>query len=67
MNFLSDDEDVPSDSGSSNSVHRLTVNESFAKAFAYKKEREELAKCKFRSFLCHNRLRWFDSLVFFLR
>lgn len=47
MNFLSDDEDVPSDSGSSTSVHQLTVNESFSKAFAYKKEREELAKCNF--------------------
>ena len=26
--------------------HQLTVNEHYARAFAYKKEREELAKCE---------------------
>lgn len=30
------------------SVHDLTINEHYAKAFEYRKEREELAKCK-----CH--------------
>ncbi|KAF8891880.1 KRI1-like family C-terminal-domain-containing protein [Infundibulicybe gibba] len=36
-----------SDSESENgSVHRLTINEHYAKAFEYKKEREELAKLK---------------------
>jgi protein KRI1 len=27
------------------SVHHLTINEHYAKAFEYKKEREELQKC----------------------
>jgi hypothetical protein len=27
------------------SLHRLTINEHYAKAFEYKKEREELEKC----------------------
>lgn len=27
-----------------NPVHQLTINEHYAKAYAYKKEREELAK-----------------------
>jgi hypothetical protein len=29
-----------------NDCHTLTINEHFAKAFQYKKEREELAKCE---------------------
>ena len=28
-----------------NNLHTLTINQHFAKAFEYKKEREELAKC----------------------
>ena len=44
MNFL-DDENV-SDAESNASLHQLTINEHYAKAFAYKKEREELSKCE---------------------
>ena len=40
MGLLSDSE---SDGESS---YRLTINEHYAKAFEYKKEREELEKCK---------------------
>lgn len=29
------------------SLHHLTINEHYAKAFEYKKEREELQKCLF--------------------
>ncbi|KAG8961488.1 hypothetical protein FRC03_005330 [Tulasnella sp. 419] len=40
--MLSDsDDDVKDDSD----LHQLTINEHYAKAFSYKKEREELAKC----------------------
>lgn len=41
MNFLDDE---VSDAESNASFHQLTINEHYAKAFAYKKEREELAK-----------------------
>lgn len=35
-----------SDSDSENEdVHQFTINEHYAKAFEYRKEREELAKC----------------------
>lgn len=35
-----------SDTDSDNeSVHQITINEHFAKAYARKKEREELSKC----------------------
>lgn len=44
MNFL-DDEGV-SDAESNASLHQLTINDHYAKAFAYKKEREELSKCE---------------------
>ncbi|KAG8932321.1 hypothetical protein FRC02_001328 [Tulasnella sp. 418] len=37
--MLSDSDDDDSD------LHQLTINEHYAKAFSYKKEREELAKC----------------------
>lgn len=36
------------------SLHQLTINEHYAKAFEYKKEREELAKCQ--SFLAPSSL-----------
>ncbi|KAG8742935.1 hypothetical protein FRC10_000723 [Ceratobasidium sp. 414] len=41
--MLSDDESDHSDQGD---LHQLTVNEHYAKAFEYRKEREELAKLK---------------------
>lgn len=41
MDFL---DDKVSDTESNASFHQLTINEHYAKAFAYKKEREELAK-----------------------
>lgn len=34
------------DAESDESLHQLIVNEHYAKAFQYKKEREELNKCK---------------------
>ncbi|OBZ65900.1 Protein kri1 [Grifola frondosa] len=37
-----------SDDSETESIHTLTINEHFAKAFEYKKEREELAKLKER-------------------
>ncbi|KAF8311870.1 hypothetical protein DL93DRAFT_2060627 [Clavulina sp. PMI_390] len=42
MDFLDDS----SDTESNTSLHQLTINEHYAKAFEYKKEREELAKLK---------------------
>ncbi|KAG8702226.1 hypothetical protein FRC08_003625 [Ceratobasidium sp. 394] len=41
--MLSDDESDNSDQGD---LHQLTINEHYAKAFEYRKEREELAKLK---------------------
>ncbi|KAI0073576.1 Krr1-domain-containing protein [Panus rudis PR-1116 ss-1] len=35
-----------SDDSDNESIHQLTINEAFAKAYEYKKEREELAKLK---------------------
>lgn len=29
------------------SIHQITINEHFAKAYEYRKEREELAKCQY--------------------
>lgn len=42
MDFLDDE---VSDAESNASLHQFTINEHYAKAFAYKKEREELSKC----------------------
>lgn len=46
-------QDILSESSSSEDeggdVHQLTINEHFAKAYEYRKEREELAKRAFRS------------------
>lgn len=39
--MLSEDESDISDSGD---LHQLTINEHYAKAFEYRKQREELAK-----------------------
>ena len=40
--------DMLSDSESEvESIHHLTINEHYARAFEYKKEREELQKCRF--------------------
>jgi protein KRI1 len=36
------DTDAESDA---ESIHQITINEHYAKAFAYRKEREELQKC----------------------
>lgn len=36
---------LASDDSDHEDVHELTINEHFAKAYEYKKEREELAKC----------------------
>ncbi len=33
------------DSDSENDIDQITINEHYAKAFEYRKEREELAKC----------------------
>ena len=41
MNFPGDDS-----ASDTESLHQLTINEHYAKAFQYKKEREELSKCK---------------------
>ncbi|KAF8756616.1 KRI1-like family [Rhizoctonia solani] len=43
LQMLSDDD---SDISGGNDLHQLTVNEHYAKAFEYRKEREELAKLK---------------------
>lgn len=48
--FASSSASMFSDSESDNeSLHRLTINEHYAKAFEYRKEREELDKCTFHS------------------
>lgn len=36
---------LASDDSDTEDIHQLTVNEHYAKAFEYRKEREELAKC----------------------
>ena len=41
-NLFSDDEDTTGGSKS-----QLTINEHYAKAFEYRKEREELERCKY--------------------
>ena len=38
------DPDTTSDDSDAEDVHQLTINEHYAKAFEYRKEREELAK-----------------------
>lgn len=48
--MLSDDD---SNSSGNESIHQITVNEHFAKAYKYKKEREELQQCKIQASNCH--------------
>ena len=40
-----------SDDSDAEDVHQLTINEHYAKAFEYRKEREELAKRTFSGFI----------------
>lgn len=51
MDFLDDE---VSDAESNASLHQFTINEHYAKAFAYKKEREELSKCAISSCATHS-------------
>lgn len=50
--MLSSSSSSASDSGHESDhedIHQLTINEHFAKAYEYRKEREELQKCAFKS------------------
>ena len=48
--------DSSSSSEDEGDLHQLTVNEHYAKAFQYRKEREELAKRTYLSSCCEHAL-----------
>lgn len=54
-NMLSEDSD-------NESLHKLTINEHYAKAYEYRKEREELVKCKLQK--CS--FSYFDPYIVFI-